>query len=106
ARAVLPRGRSAAQQLLHPLDVGLGHLGVVAQAALAGGGLVLQQVAGARLLAHELARAGDADALLGTRVGLVLRHLPVSPCDVLRTRRRPRTRARTARPWPGPLPSR
>src|SRR5699024_2951308 len=74
AGAVLPRGRSAAQQLLHALDISLGDVGVAAEATLAGGGLVLQQVAGARLLAHELARAGDADALLGTRVGLVLRH--------------------------------
>ena len=34
----------------------------------------LEQVALARLLAHELAAAGDPEALLGTGVRLVLRH--------------------------------
>src|SRR5699024_7016003 len=107
AGARLPHGRSAAQQLLHALDVGLGDIGIAAQAALTGGGLVLQQVAGVGLLAHELARAGDADALLGTRVGLVLRHLPVLLVTFLRTRSRSRShsRNRTGRPYPGRRPS-
>ena len=67
-------GRSATEQLLDLADVGRGDRLVLGQLALAAGGLDLQQVALVGLLAHELAAAGDPEALLGTGVRLVLRH--------------------------------
>lgn len=66
--------RSATEQLLDLAQVGSRDRLVPGQLALAARGLDLEQVALARLLAHELAAAGDPEALLGTGVRLVLRH--------------------------------
>src|SRR5690606_38133368 len=76
---------SLAEQLLDGLDVGgRDHL-VLGEAARALGRLVLEQVTAVGLLAHDLPAARDAEALLGTRVRLVLRHdCRLSLCPVSR----------------------
>src|SRR3954449_11737187 len=72
------RWRSEPEQLLGPLDVGLGQLCGARHATGHLRGLPLQVVAQPRLLATDLARAGHAKALGGTGVSLVLRHDVVS----------------------------
>src|SRR6478609_11911170 len=63
------------QELLDLLLLGLvDHLGA-AQAALALGGLVAEEVALVRLLVLEVALGGHLEALLGARMGLHLRHV-------------------------------
>jgi len=66
---------SAAQQGLDGLEVRAVHRLVHGEAARAAARLVLEQVALVGLLAHESAAARDAEALLGTGVRLVLRHV-------------------------------
>src|SRR6187200_2066343 len=66
---------SAAEQLPGALDVGLGQLSRARHAPGHLRGLLLQVVAQTRLLATDLARTGHAEALGGTGVRLVLRHL-------------------------------
>src|SRR4051794_40509420 len=68
-------GRSATEQLLGARGVGLGDLGGARHAAGHLRGLLLQVVAQTGLLAADLARAGHAETLARTGVGLVLRHL-------------------------------
>src|SRR3978361_1827898 len=82
----VPAGAGTAVNLVldaeHPLDdlgVRLGDHLVARQAAGQGGGLVLQVVAAVCLLAHELAATGQLEALLGSTVGLHLRHGNRSP---------------------------
>src|SRR6478735_5312392 len=65
---------SATQQLLRARHVGLRDLDRAGHAARDLGGLLLQVVTLAGLLAEDLARAGHAEALAGTGVALVLRH--------------------------------
>src|SRR6478752_1632133 len=75
AQGQVVSGRSEAEQLLGALDVGLGQLGRARHAAGHLRGLLLQVVAQTSLLAADLARTGHAEALGGTGVRLVLRHL-------------------------------
>src|SRR5579871_4186915 len=70
---------SLAEQPLDLLDVGGGRDHFAGHPAGVRGRLVLEQVALAGLTAHDLAGAGEAEALLGTAVGLVLRHGSRSP---------------------------
>src|SRR5947209_15030347 len=65
---------SLAEQAQGLLDVGRGRLDVLLQAARPPAGFGLHEVAQTRLLTHDLARTGDAEALLRTAVRLVLRH--------------------------------
>src|SRR6187200_1897285 len=67
--------RSETEKLLGARGVGLGDLDGAGHAARDLGGLLLQVVALAGLLAKDLARTGHAEALAGTGVRLVLRHL-------------------------------
>ena len=56
------------------LLVGSGDLALLAEVALALGGLLGEDMALEGLSAHELTRAGAAETLLGAAVGLHLRH--------------------------------
>src|SRR3954452_15323123 len=69
---------SETEQLLDTGNVVLGDLNRAGQTPSHLGGLLLQVVALSRLLAQDLARTGHAEALAGTGVGLVLRHLRLS----------------------------
>src|SRR3954452_20299719 len=73
---------SAAEELLHGRGVGLRDLGGAAHPAGHLGGLVLEVVAQAGLLAADLARAGHPEPLAGTGVRLVLRHESSVLCAV------------------------
>src|SRR6478735_4142596 len=66
---------SEAEELLGDLCVARGQDLLLVEAARAAARLALEVVAHARLLLHELSAAGDLEALLGTGVGLLLRHL-------------------------------
>src|ERR1700709_1434815 len=70
---------SAAEELADLGGVGLGDLGRAANPAGDLGGLLLQVVAQPGLLAPDLARSGDPEALARARVRLVLRHGFLSP---------------------------
>ena len=67
-------GLVAGQTCGNGLLVGGGELALLAEATLALGGLLGQDVALESLAAHDLARAGAAETLLGAAVGLHLRH--------------------------------
>src|SRR6478609_5920983 len=66
---------SEAEELLGDLGVARCQDLLLVEAARAAAGLALEVVAHAGLLLHELSAAGDLEALLGTGVGLLLRHL-------------------------------
>src|SRR3954452_24531967 len=70
---------SLAEELLGLLGVRLGELDVVRDGTHLLARLVLEQVATAGLLAHDLAGAGEAETLLRTAVRLHLRHGGRSP---------------------------
>src|SRR5690242_14809627 len=103
-----PGGRSAAEKLLGAGDVVLGNLDSAGHPTGDLGGLLLEVVALAGLLAKDLAGAGHAEALAGTGVALVLRHLLVSLFFLLvslRCRSRDRgSRSGHAPSWPRPGP--
>src|SRR5262249_55762421 len=63
------------EQLLDRLHVGLVHRHRLAEAALTLRRLLLEQVAAHRRPAHQLARSGHLEALLGCALSLCLRHL-------------------------------
>src|SRR5215213_8258699 len=65
---------SAAEELLDPLDVSRGDRDRAGLTASLSARLDLEPVPQARLLAAQLAGAGDLDALRGPAVGLVLGH--------------------------------
>src|SRR3954469_10232385 len=67
-------GSSDAEQLLELLGVRRRDLDGAGQPAGPAARLLLELVATAGALAQQLARTRDPDALLGTRVGLHLRH--------------------------------
>src|SRR5947209_16886557 len=67
-------GRLLAEQLLDRLGVGGGEGRLQAEAPSDAARLALEVVAHAGLLLHDLAAAGDLEALLGAGVGLLLRH--------------------------------
>src|SRR5450830_352149 len=75
------------EKLLDLLGLGLGQLHVVRDRAGLLRGLVLEQVSTTGLLTHDLAGAGEAEALLGAAVGLHLRHGAdlLQSCGSLRT---------------------
>ncbi len=62
------------EELLDLLEVALGHENVLAEGASLLRGLLVELVDVTGLLAHDLAAAGDPEALLGAAVRLVLRH--------------------------------
>src|SRR6187402_3597423 len=64
-----------AEELLGDLGVARCQDLLLVEAARATARLALEVVAHAGLLLHELSAAGDLEALLGTGVGLLLRHL-------------------------------
>src|SRR6478735_7807358 len=66
---------SEAEELLGDLGVARGQDLLLVEPARTAARLALEVVAHARLLLHELSAAGDLEALLGTGVGLLLRHL-------------------------------
>src|SRR6187401_584837 len=66
---------SEAEELLGDLGVARCQNLLLVEAARAAARLALEVVAHAGLLVHELSAAGDLEALLGTGVGLLLRHL-------------------------------
>src|ERR1700712_1418067 len=73
--AGVERGRGLlAEQLLDVLAVGVRQHGLLVEAAGAHARLALEVVAHAGLLLHDLAAAGDLEALLGAGMGLLLRH--------------------------------
>src|SRR4249919_3299762 len=73
-----PKRGSETEKLLGARGVGLGDLGGARHATGHLRGLLLEVVAQARLLAADLARTGHPEALAGTGVRLVLRHLLLS----------------------------
>src|SRR6478735_1226075 len=75
---------SLAEELLGLLGVRLGELDVVRDGTHLLARLVLEQVATAGLLAHDLAGAGEAETLLRTAVRLHLRHGGRSPSCCVR----------------------
>src|SRR5688572_2354813 len=79
-------GRSATEELLGDLGVARGEDLLLGEAAGAARRLALEVVAKVRLLLHELSAARDLEALLGARVGLLLRHLFIPSFHIPRGR--------------------